>query len=287
MSEAGKSQVDDPFGPDDPIQRPVRFAYEMVSSGDEPDSAGAIVELWARLGWTAPESPTATPPLMNDDAGIPGPDSSESGTVLPECPYPSHAPIITPAQVHWQEAIGRRHPGPVLLAAEDAEARVALQTLLRQEIEDAMDLAPTVKNARLTQWAVDRLCGFETLSAEHRKSFLLMTAEIIREVREANATRAISHDKSLAGRATLADVARNASLDTVASQPNSAAIDLAKASRKLTSRFPRLGEALLLAYYGGFTVAEVAGVTGRLEIEIKQELTDAADWVLVQSVSVP
>ena len=112
-----------------------------------------------------------------------------------------------------------------------------------------------------------------------------MTARVIRDVREAHAAIAVGTKMSLTGNTTLAEMARNQSLDTIASEASEAAIGLAQASRNLETDFPDLGNALLLQCYGGLTAAEVAVQTNQPLTKVKSQLTNAAAWVLGQTVA--
>jgi hypothetical protein len=203
--------------------------------------------------------------------------------------------LITPSQywldaadrLRWGTSTGPRFPGRVLLGIQGPVASATLRFRLRREIEDAVSLAPSLPNARLTKWATDRLCGSEPLSDGHRLPFFQAVAEVIREVREAGINRVFfsspAGHSTRVGSETLAELPAGASLERIASEVSEAAAALAQASRALKACDPILADTLLFSYYGGLRVPEVAALLGRSISAIQDELADAEDWVRGQT----
>ncbi|MCE9566234.1 MAG: hypothetical protein K8U57_29785 [Planctomycetes bacterium] len=201
-----------------------------------------------------------------------GPELSIGASILPGRETPEGVLV----------AFGPRFPGRVLLQNPGSSALDALRILVKREITDALGLAGGLHPARLTRWATDRLCGPEPLPAAHQHRFFLLVAEVMRDIRE-EAARVASRSRNH-GQTTLAELARDTFLGTVASQESEAAAELARATRKLKDRYPKLGEVLLLHCYAGLPVDQVATLTQQTADAVKEQFADASDWVLAQTV---
>lgn len=200
---------------------------------------------------------------------------------------PSQYWIDTAERLYWGTMIGPRYPGRVLLGIPGPVAQATLRSLVMREAKDVLALVPLLPNGRITQWTLERLCGPAPLLPQQRRAFLQLTARVIRELRQARARQLqvtpAAEPTTVMPRKTLTEVAKTSTFDTVASEASDAAFQLAEASCTLDALFPEKGELLLLAFYGGLALDELAEILNQPVDHLRDELDVIRDWISAQS----
>ena len=157
-----------------------------------------------------------------------------------------------------------------LMAAVYADLRRVAQRRLRAERANHT-LAPTA----LVHEAYLRLIDMRRVRWQNRAQFFAIAARIMRQILVDHA-RAHAAGKRGGGawKVPLAD-------GRAATPPRDVSLlDLDAALEKLAAADPRLSELVVLRYFGGLTVEEVADVTGTSPATVKRDWSRARAWLL-------
>jgi RNA polymerase sigma factor (TIGR02999 family) len=175
---------------------------------------------------------------------------------------------VTRWLIAWRQ--GDSDAGSRLMSAVYEDLRRVARRRLRAERPDH-SLAPTA----LVHEAYLRLVDMRRLRWQNRAQFFAIAARLMRQIlvdqaRRSGAVKRGGHKWTV----SLSD-------DGVATAPRDVSLlDLDAALHRLSAADPRLGDLVVLRFFGGLTVEEAAEVQGTSPATVKRDWLRARAWLL-------